>query len=214
MIFDSQDGLGAALAERLEMQRPPLRRSCRPAAIPSPGGRRCASSCPDGEPGRRGVVYLSGLDVDGPQEAPDFAAARDARLGRRAGRGARLGRSRRDRAAAVVAGHPRRPGRGQIARCRWRWPNRPLWGLGRVIAAEHPELACTRIDLDPEDRRDAADQLAEELCAGQGEDQVAYRGGERRVARLRRLRHGEAGGLEAPARPALPAGNHLPRPAR
>ena len=27
----------------------------------------------------------------------------------------------------------------------------PLWGLGRVIAAEHPELSCTRIDLDPQD---------------------------------------------------------------
>ena len=75
----------------------------------------------------------------------------------------------------------------------------PVWGLGRVIASEHPALNCTRIDLDAEDRRDAADQLAEELCCGQGEDQIAYRSGQRLVARLRRLGHGETDSLGLPA---------------
>ena len=65
-----------------------------------------------------------------------------------------------------------------IARCRSALAQSPVWGLGRVIAVEHPALACTRIDLDPEDGRDASEQLVEELCRGQGEDQVAYRGGE------------------------------------
>ena len=37
-----------------------------------------------------------------------------------------------------------------------------LWGLGRVIAAEHPELQCQRIDLDPEEQD--ADALFELLC--------------------------------------------------
>jgi NADPH:quinone reductase-like Zn-dependent oxidoreductase/acyl carrier protein len=68
--------------------------------------------------------------------------------------------------------------------------------LGRVIASEHPALACTRIDLDPENGHDAADQLVEELLWGRGEDQIAYRGAQRWVARLRRLGHGETGGLE------------------
>jgi hypothetical protein len=28
----------------------------------------------------------------------------------------------------------------------------PLWGLGRVIALDHPKLACVRVDLNPSDR--------------------------------------------------------------
>ena len=71
-------------------------------------------------------------------------------------------------------------------------------GLGRVIAAEHPELGCTRIDLDPKHHGDEADQLAEELWSGQSEDQVAFREGERLVARLRRLDHVEPGSLQVP----------------
>ncbi len=74
----------------------------------------------------------------------------------------------------------------------------PVWGMGRVIAVEHPALACTRIDLDPEDRRDASEQLVEEICRGQGEDQVVYRGGERHVARLQSLRDDGADGLQVP----------------
>ena len=65
-----------------------------------------------------------------------------------------------------------------------------------MIASEHPALACTRIDLDPADGHDAADQLVEELLWGHGEDQIAYRGGQRWVARLQRLGHGETDALE------------------
>jgi acyl transferase domain-containing protein/acyl carrier protein len=61
-----------------------------------------------------------------------------------------------------------------------------LWGLGRTIAAEHPELACTRIDLDPTPGPDEAASLVQELVAGDGEDQIALRGGRRLVARLER----------------------------
>ena len=40
----------------------------------------------------------------------------------------------------------------------------PLWGLGRVIALEHPELRCTRIDLDPAaEEAVAVEQLIEEM---------------------------------------------------
>lgn len=57
----------------------------------------------------------------------------------------------------------------------------PLWGLGRVIALEHPELRCTRIDLDPENPD--VSLLLKELASG-SEDQVAFRQGQRYVARL------------------------------
>jgi hypothetical protein len=61
----------------------------------------------------------------------------------------------------------------------------PLWGLARTIAYEHPELACTRIDLDPQ----TADVQAflRELGAGDREDQVILRGDSRFVARLARM---------------------------
>ncbi|MFN2166554.1 MAG: zinc-binding dehydrogenase [Anaerolineae bacterium] len=62
----------------------------------------------------------------------------------------------------------------------------PLWGLGRVIALEHPELRCLRVDLDPKAEQQASLLLAELLRDGvEAEDQVAYRGGVRYVPRLR-----------------------------
>lgn len=72
-----------------------------------------------------------------------------------------------------------------------------LWGMGRIMAMEHPELGCTRIDLDPEAElaRQAADLLAEVLSLKPDEDQVAYRKEERHAPRLVRHRHGTGGGL-------------------
>jgi len=62
-----------------------------------------------------------------------------------------------------------------------------LWGLGKVIAQEHPEIRCVRIDLDARSAPEAdARNLLEEL-EQTGEDQIALRGAARYVARLRRL---------------------------
>lgn len=60
----------------------------------------------------------------------------------------------------------------------------PLWGLGRVIALEHPELRCGRIDLDATPGMQAIAPLLAELRATAPEDQIAFRGGDRYVARL------------------------------
>jgi amino acid adenylation domain-containing protein len=59
----------------------------------------------------------------------------------------------------------------------------PLWGLGRTLALEHPELRCTRVDLDPVVGETSAALLLRELAA-EGEDQIALRGDDRLVARL------------------------------
>jgi myxalamid-type polyketide synthase MxaB len=72
----------------------------------------------------------------------------------------------------------------------------PVWGLGRVVALEHPELQCRRIDL--EAGTEAAALLYEVLEKGP-EDQVALRGGKRLVARLVRATAAKAGRLTAPA---------------
>jgi acyl transferase domain-containing protein len=61
----------------------------------------------------------------------------------------------------------------------------PLWGMGKVIALEHPELNCVRIDLDRHANSDIqAQMLFQEICSESIEDQVAFRQHERYVARL------------------------------
>ena len=65
-------------------------------------------------------------------------------------------------------------------------PQAPLWGLGKVIALEHPELRCTRVDLDPSAEANSSELLVSELLSSGSEDQVAFRGDERLVARLAR----------------------------
>jgi acyl transferase domain-containing protein/esterase/lipase len=60
----------------------------------------------------------------------------------------------------------------------------PIWGLGRTVMQELPELDCTLVDLAP--GAEALDQLVRELAASDGENQVAWRAGRRHVARLAR----------------------------
>ncbi|NER93851.1 MAG: type I polyketide synthase [Symploca sp. SIO1B1] len=60
-----------------------------------------------------------------------------------------------------------------------------LWALGRVIAQEHPELRCKRLDYDPNlDPTQIADSLVAEFLSEDIEDQIALRQGSRYVARL------------------------------
>ena len=75
-----------------------------------------------------------------------------------------------------------------------------LWGLGRVLASEHPELGCTRIDLDPEEGAgESASRLISEMLTKQpDEDQLAYRQKKRYVARLVRNSRAHGGLLEIP----------------
>ena len=61
-----------------------------------------------------------------------------------------------------------------------------LWGLGRTLALEHPEIWGRVIDLDESVDADlAAAWVLAEVSAGGTEDQIVYRAGVRRVARLR-----------------------------
>jgi acyl transferase domain-containing protein len=61
----------------------------------------------------------------------------------------------------------------------------PLWGLGKSIALEHPELRCTCLDLDPASApAQQMDAVLNELFAPDGEEQIALRESGRYVARL------------------------------
>ena len=60
-----------------------------------------------------------------------------------------------------------------------------LWGMGKVIGLEHPELKCVRIDLDPHGTVTQQGQLlCSEIWSEDKEDQVALRADSRYVARL------------------------------
>ncbi len=60
-----------------------------------------------------------------------------------------------------------------------------LWGAARVVAEERPDLWGGLIDLDPAASvATSADRLAAALLQPDGEDQVAYRQGQRHVLRL------------------------------
>jgi 8-amino-7-oxononanoate synthase len=71
-----------------------------------------------------------------------------------------------------------------------------LWGLGRTIALEYPDLKCVRLDLDFS--HDALATVAADLRFPDGEDQIAYRQGERHVARLVRHEAEQNGPLQRP----------------
>ena len=60
----------------------------------------------------------------------------------------------------------------------------PLWGLGRTIGYEHPDLRCSRVDLSSPGLAGEAGQLVEELLADTREEEIAFRPEGRYVARL------------------------------
>jgi acyl transferase domain-containing protein/acyl carrier protein len=60
----------------------------------------------------------------------------------------------------------------------------PLWGLGGVLALEHPELQCRLIDLDAEPAPDEAAAVAAEIRSASRETRVSLRRAGRFVARL------------------------------
>ena len=60
-----------------------------------------------------------------------------------------------------------------------------LWGLGKVISFELPELNCIRIDLDPhQSNAETVPLLFKQISIDDREDQIAFRAGVRFVHRL------------------------------
>ncbi len=59
-----------------------------------------------------------------------------------------------------------------------------IWGMARVIAWEHPQLACVRMDLDPAVPEDENRVLLDEITEPDSEGQIAYRGSVRYAPRL------------------------------
>ena len=192
LILGDRAGLGAALVARLEAAGDSATVIGPDEALDSLGslGRQ------NGD-GWRDVVYLRGLDGGVP--APTGGLVDESRAGceglirlvqavasRSSGRPPRLW-------VVTAAAQAARP-EDSLAGL----PQASLWGLGRVVALEHPELRCVRIDLGETAASAASlDGLLAELRRPDGEDEIALRGGERFVARLEAS--AAAGRLAGPA---------------
>ncbi|WP_437965062.1 type I polyketide synthase [Sorangium sp. So ce260] len=144
-----------------------------------------------GQPSPRGALHLWSLDAAAAQETTAETLAADQALGAPSALAlaqalVRMGWRDTPKlwlvtrgAQAVGAG----PAAVSVAQA-------PLWGLGRALAVELPELGCARVDLGPDGGGAAAveDALAllRELASPDGESDVALRADGRHVARLSR----------------------------
>jgi NADPH:quinone reductase-like Zn-dependent oxidoreductase/acyl carrier protein len=88
-----------------------------------------------------------------------------------------------------------------------------LWGLGRSLQLEHPELRPVLVDLDPAEDSGELRLLVDELHANGADGQVALRGNTRHAARLRPAT-GPAPGHVRLSRPEQGASFRLEVPSR
>ncbi|MCI0655821.1 MAG: SDR family NAD(P)-dependent oxidoreductase, partial [Acidobacteria bacterium] len=136
----------------------------------------------------RGVVYLWGLDAEAADESMTPASLGWSlrrscggllhlvqSLGRlETGSGVRLWVV----TAGAATGQPESPALTQA----------PLWGFGRVVALERPEIWGGLIDITGQPSEEQTERLLSELMHPDGEDEVVLRPGARRVSRLARVR--------------------------
>ncbi|MFP2958445.1 type I polyketide synthase [Myxococcus sp. 1LA] len=148
-----------------------------------------------GRPACRGVVHLFSLDVPG-LEADAEALVQARTLGVASAlhlTQAVVASGFRDmpRVWLVTEGVQALKSGAQVAHVE----QSPLWGLGRVLSLEHPELRCASVDLGARDEAQAR-ELTRELLASSLEEQVALRGTTRFVARLSRMERSTAAPAE------------------
>jgi acyl transferase domain-containing protein/acyl carrier protein len=196
LIFSDSEGVGIKLAEVLEArgeacirifpgqkyEQPEPNQYVINPANPEEFSR-VIQECGKGEVPCRGMIYLWSLD-NMPGEEPDdflslpqFSLSSALYLVQAAVRGdwrelPRLCLVSRGSQAVVNA-----PSLSGI------WQS-PLWGLGGVIALEHPNFNCTRLDLDPDAEAQKISEICDSVCFPDREDQIAWRGGVRYAARL------------------------------
>ncbi|EYF05470.1 type I polyketide synthase [Chondromyces apiculatus] len=206
LVIADHHGLGMALARRLEERSAPgqcllvtASSTFHLPADPTPDDpvhldptdpdhlRRLLTSLPPRPASRSlGVVYLRALDALSP--APGGASPADAcdavvtgalRLAQ-----ALLGAGTEGAQLWLVTRGAQQPG---DAPQRLAFEQASLWGLGRSLDVEHPELHTTLLDLDPAaPPADQAAQLHDALRTSDRERQLVLRAGRCLVARLTR----------------------------
>jgi acyl transferase domain-containing protein/NADPH:quinone reductase-like Zn-dependent oxidoreductase/acyl carrier protein len=205
LIFTDEQGVGQGLAKLLEQ-------SGRAAILVSRGltyeaqgpfsyranpsvfehfERLLKDVCQTGQQDLRGVVHLWSLDAKHPEgtaidylnEAHEISCSSVIHLVQAM---ARAGMNQSPRLGLVTCGAQAVCDNADLIYV----TQSALWGVGRVIAREHPEFHCKRIDLDPNELGQSAGLLFEELWVEDSEDEIALREGARYVSRL--VRSGQA----------------------
>jgi acyl transferase domain-containing protein/thioesterase domain-containing protein/acyl carrier protein len=211
LIFADAQGVGAALAGVLQheggrcvMVRPDWGATA-PAAQPIPAvgaagpqwqrinplaaddyRRLFAEASTSDQSGLLGVVHLWSLDTPAldPSSDESLSVARQLGCGSMLQLVKQLARSEMTKPPAlwmVTRGGQAVGGEGESVSP----AQAALWGMGRVAALEHAEQRCRLVDLDPTaGPLEQAALLGRELVGDPDEDQIAYRGQDRYVARL------------------------------
>jgi acyl transferase domain-containing protein len=124
-----------------------------------------------------GVVALWALDAAAATEWPDMASAQRGLLSSTLALVQALG----DGAARLwLATRASQPVHGTLPDL----VQAPLWALAGVVASEYPARHGVRIDFDRMPHADDGERLFQEVWTPDGEDRVAFRQGQRLVARL------------------------------
>ena len=136
------------------------------------------------QPPWRGVIHLWSLDIEPPQETTLASLDSARQLGsvsvlHTVQALAKTGLNPAPQLWLVTAGS-QAPMDGEPVSS----AQAPVWGLGKVISFEHPELRCKKIDLSSARATAEVRSLFRELWAASEEDQVALRGEQRFVPRL------------------------------
>jgi acyl transferase domain-containing protein len=192
LILADERGVGARLADKLTKAGHSVE-LLRAADLPLPASREAdlsgglfkaaverlmTAQC-------RAVVHLWSLDGTAPEAATLSSLMADQELGARSAvaliQALMASPGVRPALWLVTRGvHPVGGRQGRVAASQ-----APLWAIGRTCAAEHPDLWGGLADLDPDSTLDeAAAHLLEAVLAQDREDQVAYGGGQRHIARL------------------------------
>ena len=190
LILADHRGLGRQLADRLEQNGSSSVLLFAPVADANPEDQarfdaaiRDALAAPDTP--CSGVVYLSGLDDAFPED-PSLVSLQAAQKTCCAGalRLLQILAAAEGRSSPRLYFVTRGAQRVEPASLPPAIAQATLWGLGKVVAWEHPGLWGGLIDLDPANPTGDSECLLQELQNPDGETQVAYRDGCRRVARL------------------------------
>jgi NADPH:quinone reductase-like Zn-dependent oxidoreductase len=181
LIFADNDGLGEGLAARLENQG----ETCLVVFPEQADEQMIAEAVASNSPALKGIVHLWGAETPAVAEPSSSAWETAQTLGCESVMRliqslaeSPLNKSPRlwlvSRGAHAVADETSLISPGQSM----------LWGLGRVVMLEHPELHCTMIDLNPAGESGELQQLFREITAYGSEDQIAFRNGRCYAARM------------------------------
>ncbi len=189
LILADKLGVGRELAVQLE-QRGDRCALVEPErvnpAAPADFLRLVNEALPVGGPPCLGIIHLWSLNNNLPSESltgADLAAAQVLACGSAVHLVQALAEREIDAPLWLVTGGAQPA--GGLPAAQLAVAQTPLWGLGRVIALEQPNRWGGLIDLDATaGPAEQAAQLLAEISRPDGEDQIAWRGGQRYLARL------------------------------